>query len=372
MSGGYLCRPMYKLLRPLLFRYDPERAHHLTFNLLEVAAKVPGALKLVGGSRPPANAAVKVMGLLFPSPVGLAAGMDKDAKHVGALSALGFGFIEVGTLTPLAQPGNDKPRLFRLLADRALINRMGFNNGGVVAAVARLKQRKPGILIGGNIGKNKATPNDQAIGDYVKCFEALYPVVDYFVVNVSSPNTPGLRELQHKGPLLEILRTLMERGNKLSSVEHTSGGSSDAHSPLKTHHPPLRPILLKIAPDLTDAQLDDVISVVKESGIAGVVATNTTISRDNLETPAVEVFAMGAGGLSGAPMRDRSSEVVRYLRDRMPRPVVIIGVGGIDSAAAAMEKIEAGADLVQVYTGLIYEGPALVKRINEAYARWKG
>ncbi|MCC7502165.1 MAG: quinone-dependent dihydroorotate dehydrogenase [Flavobacteriales bacterium] len=346
---------MYKLLRPLLFRYDPERAHRITFNLLEFAAKLPGALKLVGGAHPPANAAVKVMGLLFPSPVGLAAGMDKDAKHVNALSDLGFGFIEVGTLTPLAQPGNDKPRLFRLPADRALINRMGFNNGGVFDAVERLKQRQPGILIGGNIGKNKATPNERAIEDYVKCFDALHAVVDYFVVNVSSPNTPGLRELQDKAPLLAILTRLMELNAK--------------HAELNGQR---RPILLKIAPDLTNVQLDDVISVVKESGIAGVIATNTTISRDDLETPAVEVVAMGAGGLSGAPMRDRSTNVVRYLRDRMPRPIVIIGVGGIDSAAAAMEKIEAGADLVQVYTGLIYEGPALVKRINEAYARWKG
>lgn len=346
---------MYKLFRPLLFRYEPERAHQLTFNLLEFAAKVPGALKLVGGSRPPAKAAVKVMGLLFPSPVGLAAGMDKDAKHVNALSSLGFGFIEVGTLTPLAQPGNDKPRLFRLPADRALINRMGFNNGGVLAAVERLKLRQPGILIGGNIGKNKSTPNEQAIDDYVKCFEPLHAVVDYFVVNVSSPNTPGLRELQDKAPLLAILNRLMALN---AQYAHQVGHQ--------------RPILLKIAPDLTNAQLDDVISVVKESGIAGVIATNTTISRDDLETPAAEVVAMGAGGLSGVPVRDRSTDVVRYLRDRMPRPIVIIGVGGIDSAAAAMDKIEAGADLVQVYTGLIYEGPALVKRINEAYARWKG
>ncbi len=355
MSGRYLCCPMYKLFRPLLFRYEPERAHHLTFNLLEFAAKVPGALKLVGGSRPPAKAAVKVMGLLFPSPVGLAAGMDKDAKHVNALSSLGFGYIEVGTLTPLAQSGNDKPRLFRLPADRALINRMGFNNGGVLAAVERLKQRQPGILIGGNIGKNKATPNEQAIDDYVKCFEALHTVVDYFVVNVSSPNTPGLRELQDKAPLLAILNRLMAL-----NIQHSDKIGLR------------RPILLKIAPDLTNAQLDDVISVVKESGIAGVIATNTTVSRDDLETPAAEVVAMGAGGLSGVPVRDRSTDVVRYLRDRMPRPIVIIGVGGIDSAAAAMEKIEAGADLVQVYTGLIYEGPALVKRINEAYAKWKG
>ncbi|MBL8000758.1 MAG: quinone-dependent dihydroorotate dehydrogenase [Flavobacteriales bacterium] len=344
---------MYKLLRPLLFSRSPEQAHHLTFDLLELASKVPGALALVGGAKPPAKAAVEVMGLRFPSPVGLAAGMDKDAKHVDALSALGFGFIEIGTLTPVAQPGNEQPRLFRLPTDRALINRMGFNNGGVQAAVERLRKRKPGIIVGGNIGKNKVTPNEQALDDYVTCFEALYPVVDYFVVNVSSPNTPGLRALQDKGPLLEILTRL-----------HALNGQRSGSGPRK-------PILLKIAPDLTDAQLDDVVAVVKESGIAGVIATNTTISREGLRTPKGEVEVMGAGGVSGAPVRQRSTEVVRYLRDRLPRPIVIIGVGGIDSAEAALEKLQAGADLVQVYTGLIYEGPALVKRINQAYARWK-
>ncbi len=347
---GYLRPPMYKLLRPLLFLLSPERAHHITFSLLEVASKVPGMLALVGGKRPPAAAGVKVMGLHFPSPVGLAAGMDKDAKHVDALSALGFGFIEVGTLTPVAQPGNEQPRLFRLPADRALINRMGFNNGGVQAAVERLRARKPGILVGGNIGKNKNTPNERATDEYLKCFEALHTVVDYFVVNVSSPNTPGLRALQDKEPLLALLRTLQQR-------------NASGRGP--------KPILLKIAPDLTDDQLEDVCSVVRESGIAGVIATNTTVSRASLRTPKDQVDTMGAGGLSGAPVRTRSTEVVRYLRERLPRPWVVIGVGGIDSAEAAMEKLEAGADLVQVYTGLIYEGPALVARINEAFAAWK-
>lgn len=346
---------MYALLRPLLFSMPPERAHHFTFGLLELAAKLPGALALTGGAKPPARSAVEVMGLKFPSPVGLAAGMDKDARHVDAMAALGFGFIEVGTLTPKPQPGNEKPRLFRLPADRALINRMGFNNGGVVEAVERLRKRRPGIIVGGNIGKNKATPNEQAVNDYITCFEALYPVVDYFVVNVSSPNTPGLRELQEKAPLLEILGRLKELGDQMI------GRSDD-----RTMKP--RPILLKIAPDLTDAQLDDVCAVVKESGIAGVIATNTTIARDKLSTPKADVEAMGAGGVSGAPVRQRSTEVVRYLRHRLPRPLVIIGVGGIESAEAAMEKLNAGADLVQVYTGLIYEGPALVKRINQAYA----
>ncbi|MBL8011493.1 MAG: quinone-dependent dihydroorotate dehydrogenase [Flavobacteriales bacterium] len=363
---------MYRLLRPLLFSRSPERAHHLTFDLLELASKVPGALGLVGGAKPPAKAAVELMGLRFPSPVGLAAGMDKDAKHVDALSALGFGFIEIGTLTPVAQPGNERPRLFRLPADRALINRMGFNNGGVQAAVERLRKRKPGIIVGGNIGKNKVTPNEQALDDYVTCFEALYPVVDYFVVNVSSPNTPGLRALQDKGPLLAILSALQAKAQSRSGEYRVaSSATAEVHSPLATRNSTTKPILLKIAPDLTDAQLDDVVAVVKESGIAGVIATNTTISREGLRTPKGEVEAMGAGGVSGAPVRQRSTEVVRYLRDRLPRPIVIIGVGGIDSSEAAMEKLEAGADLVQVYTGLIYEGPALVKRINQAYARWK-
>lgn len=338
---------MYKLLRPLLFSLSPERAHHFTFNLLEAAKRIPGALALVGGKRPQAHAAVQVMGLHFPGPVGLAAGMDKDAKHVDALARIGFGHVEVGTLTPVAQPGNERPRLFRLKADHALINRMGFNNGGVQAAVQRLRKRAPGIVVGGNIGKNKVTPNERAIDDYVKCFEALHPVVDYFTVNVSSPNTPGLRALQEKGPLLEILQELKRR---------------DASKTVQ------RPILLKIAPDLTDEQLDDIVAVVKESGIAGVIATNTTIARARLKMPKPELDAIGAGGLSGPPVRARSTEVVRYLRARLPKPVVIIGVGGIDSAEAAMEKLDAGADLLQVYTGLIYEGPGLLERVNAAYA----
>ncbi len=337
---------MYRLLRPLLFRLSPEKAHRLTFSLLEL----PGAAMLSGGALPPKEAALEVMGLRFPGPVGLAAGMDKDAKHVDALARIGFGSIEIGTVTPVPQSGNDLPRLFRLKPDRALINRMGFNNGGVQAAVERLRKRKPGIIVGGNIGKNKVTSNENAISDYVKCFEALHEVVDYFVVNVSSPNTPGLRALQEKGPLLAILNELRSRDTAKS-----------------TH----RPILLKIAPDLTNEQLEDIVSVVKESGIAGVIATNTTVSRDGLRTSKNEVDAMGAGGVSGAPVRRRSTDVVRYLRERLPKPVVIIGVGGIDSAEAAIEKLEAGADLVQVYTGLVYEGPALLKRINQAYVRWK-
>ena len=363
---------MYALLRPLLFLLPPERAHHLTFRLLGISSRIPGMLALVGGAKPPRAAATDVMGLHFPSPVGLAAGMDKDAKHVHALARIGFGFIEVGTLTPKSQPGNPQPRLFRLKKDRALINRMGFNNGGVHAAVERLRHRMPGIIVGGNIGKNKDTPNERAIDDYIACFDALYGVVDYFVVNVSSPNTPGLRALQEKGPLLEILRALMELGQNRANGEKRMVSGGD-HSPVANDHSPARskPILLKIAPDLTDGQLDDIVSVVKESGIAGVIATNTTIARAGLRTAQAELESIGAGGLSGAPVRARSTEVITCLRERLPRPIVIIGVGGIDSWEAAKEKLEAGADLVQVYTGLVYEGPSLVNRINQSFAAWR-
>jgi dihydroorotate dehydrogenase len=347
---------MYRLLRPFLFSLPPERAHHLTFSLLELAARIPALLPLASGAKPPAGAAVEAMGLRFPSPVGLAAGMDKDARHVDALAAIGFGFIEVGTLTPRPQPGNPQPRLFRLKKDRALINRMGFNNGGVQAAVERLRSRKPGIVVGGNIGKNKDTPNERALDDYLACFDALHDVVDYFVVNVSSPNTPGLRALQEKGPLLGILSALKER-----SMLRSTSGTQQVRPP--------KPILLKIAPDLSEGELDDIVAVVKESGIAGVIATNTTIAREGLHARKAELEAIGAGGLSGAPLRVRSTEVVRYLRQRLQRPVAIIGVGGIDSWEAAKEKLDAGADLVQVYTGLVYQGPALVRRINAGYAR---
>ena len=362
---------MYALLRPLLFLFPPERAHRITFTLLEFAKHIPGALALFGGRKPPSSAGIEAMGLRFPGPVGLAAGMDKNAEHVDALGRIGFSHVEIGTVTPLAQPGNERPRLFRLKPDRALINRMGFNNDGMLAAVARLKSRPSGIVVGGNIGKNKVTPNEQAVDDYLKCFEALHPVVDYFTVNVSSPNTPGLRALQEKEPLLALLQVLKRKGEAMGE-EWRVESADPQHSLLSTlHSPRIKPILLKIAPDMTDEQLDDVVAVVKESGIQGVVATNTTISRADLRTTQAELEAIGAGGLSGAPVWARSTEVVRYLRARLPRPYVIIGVGGIDSAGAAIEKLEAGADLVQVYTGLVYEGPALLKRINEAYVTWK-
>lgn len=289
-----------------------------------------------------------VFGLTFDNPVGLAAGFDKDAKLYDELSYYGFGFIEIGTLTPKPQPGNEKPRMFRLPADEALINRMGFNNEGVEAAVQRLKKKRTRVIIGGNIGKNKDTPNEEAVGDYEKCFEALFDHVDYFVVNVSSPNTPGLRALQDKEPLTALL----------SRVKQLNGAK-----------PNPKPVLLKIAPDLTDEQLDDIIDIVRVTRIDGVIATNTTIDRSNLRTPKDEVEKIGMGGLSGKPLTKRSTEVIRYLSEKSGKAFPIIGVGGIHSAEDAIEKLNAGASLVQIYTGFVYEGPALVKKINQAILR---
>lgn len=280
----------------------------------------------------------EVFGLKFRNPVGLAAGFDKDAKLYQELSHFGFGFIEIGTLTPKPQEGNPKKRLFRLKEDQAIINRMGFNNGGVEAAALRLQQNK-GVLIGGNIGKNKSTPNEAAVSDYEICFDALYDVVDYFVVNVSSPNTPNLRELQDKEPLTLLLQTLQSKNET---------------------HPKAKPILLKIAPDLTDEQLLDIIDIVKTTKIAGVIATNTTISRDGLQAENKKE----TGGLSGKPLAKRATEVIRFLSEKGNKAFPIIGVGGIHTADDAIEKLEAGASLVQLYTGFIYEGPALVKAIN--------
>ena len=285
----------------------------------------------------------EIMGLKFKNPVGLAAGFDKNADLVEELAAFGFGFIEIGTVTPLPQPGNDKPRMFRLPADKGLINRMGFNNQGVDVVAARLSRvKRNGLVIGGNIGKNKITPNEDAVSDYIKCFDRLFDVVDYFVVNVSSPNTPGLRELQEKEPLKKILNTLQQR-NRKNDIS--------------------RPILLKIAPDLSESQLDDIIEIVQETNIAGVVATNTTISRDGLVS--AEALKIETGGLSGKPLTQRSTEVIRYLSEKSKKSFVIIGVGGIHSPEDAVEKLEAGASLIQLYTGFIYEGPGLVKKINK-------
>ena len=335
---------MYKLIKPLLFQYDPENMHHFVTGGLRAANRVWGAKRLIRGAFQLKDQRLEreVMGLKFNNPVGLAAGFDKNADLVEELADFGFGFIEVGTVTPLPQPGNEKPRMFRLPQDEALINRMGFNNQGVDVVAHRLKRvKRDGLIIGGNIGKNKNTPNEDAVSDYIKCFDRLFDVVDYFVVNVSSPNTPGLRELQEKEPLKHILNTLQQR-NRKNDIS--------------------RPILLKIAPDLSDAQLDDIVEIVNETGIAGVIATNTTISRENLMSP--DLLKAETGGLSGKPVRSRSTEVIRYLSQRSNRSFVIIGVGGIHSAEDAKEKLDAGASLIQIYTGFIYEGPGLIKQIN--------
>ena len=337
--GEWLYR---RVIRPIAFGIDPERAHYATMGLFGFGLSLPligGALRRSLKVDATAQDGVEVAGLRFPHRIGLAAGFDKDGRWLDALSNMGFAFVEVGTITPKPQPGNPKPRLFRLKQDRGLINRMGFNNGGLDALVDRLKQRPEGLIVGGNIGRNKVTPNERASDDYLACFVGLHPHVDYFAVNVSSPNTPGLRELQDRAPLTALLQRLMAY-NQSQEVQ--------------------RPVFLKIAPDLSDAQLDDIVGLVEDTGIQGVIATNTTIARAGLKTSTAEVEAIGAGGLSGAPVRQRSTEVVRYLRER--GNFAIIGVGGVEDAASAREKIEAGADLVQVYSGMIYTGPGIVKQ----------
>ncbi len=343
---------MYKrFIFPILSKFDPESVHNFTFSFLKFGFKIPGVRFLTRSffviNDP--RLETEVFGLKFKSPVGLAAGLDKGAVLFDELGSFGFGFIEIGTVTPKPQPGNDLPRLFRLKTDEALINRMGFNGEGVKAVVERLKKRRDfSVMIGGNIGKNKVTPNENAIDDYEICFNELFDYVDYFVINVSSPNTPGLRELQDKEPLMKLL-------NHLQSIN------------LQKNKP--KPILLKIAPDLTDGQLDDIISIVKETKIAGVVATNTTISRSGLKTLMGNVEKIGAGGLSGKPLTKRSTEVVKYLCEKSNHAFPVIAVGGIMTPADALEKIRAGAALVQIYTGFIYEGPELVKKINKAMFR---
>lgn len=338
---------MYKaLLKPVFFLFPPETIHHIVFKLIKFFCKIPGIPALLKSAYIVNDKRLerKLFGLTFPNPVGLAAGFDKDAKLFDELGYFGFGFIEIGTLTPKAQPGNEKPRMFRLPEDEALINRMGFNNGGAAEAVERLKKRKTSILIGGNIGKNKVTPNEEAVADYEKCFHTLKAHVDYFVINVSSPNTPNLRALQDKEPLTKLL-THIKTLNQREKIQ--------------------RPILLKIAPDLTNEQLDDIIGIMKDTKIDGLIATNTTIDRSNLKTDKTKVDALGAGGLSGKPLTKRSTEVIRYLSDKSGKAFPIIAVGGIHTGADAIEKLNAGASLVQVYTGFIYEGPGIVKRINK-------
>ncbi|MDG1346545.1 MAG: quinone-dependent dihydroorotate dehydrogenase [Crocinitomicaceae bacterium] len=338
---------MYRLIRSILFKFDPEKIHYFTTSMLKNTLRMPGGKGLFKKMFFVEDAKLEreIGGLKFKNPVGLAAGFDKNASMYNEMYYCGFGFIEIGTVTPKGQAGNDKPRLFRLKPDSAIINRMGFNNEGLEEAISNLKKKNVDILIGGNIGKNKVTPNDSAEEDYRICFEALFPYVDYFVVNVSSPNTPNLRDLQEKEPLKKLLSLLMTKNKEQEKS---------------------KPIFLKIAPDLTDTQLDEIIEIVQETRIQGVIATNTTIQRDHLQTSTNELEHIGDGGLSGKPLSKRSTEVVRYLADKSEKSFNIIGVGGIHSEQDALDKLDAGADLVQIYTGFIYEGPGLVKRINKA------
>jgi dihydroorotate dehydrogenase len=339
---------MYKLFfRPILFLIDAETVHYLVFRGLRILSGIPGVKAILRKSFIYEHSQLKkkLFGLTFENPVGLAAGFDKDARLIDELSTIGFGFIEIGTLTPQPQAGNDKPRLFRLPKDRALINRMGFNNGGATTAVDYLRKRKSRVIVGGNIGKNKTTANENALDDYARCFETLFDHVDYFVVNVSSPNTPGLRALQEKEPLRQLLDHIKKRS--LSK-------------------PRPKPVLLKIAPDLSEEQLLDIVEILKSTNADGVIATNTTLSRAELETAPAEVKNAGAGGLSGAPLKKKSDDVIRFLRKNLGPAFPIIGVGGIMCTQDALDKLEAGADLLQIYTGFIYEGPGFIKAINKA------
>jgi dihydroorotate dehydrogenase len=322
-----------------------ETAHYFTLNVLQTLQKIPGVFGLMRSMNFVKNE-VKFVGITFPNRVGLAAGFDKNAKYLREFQSLGFGFVEIGTVTPLAQPGNDKPRLFRLIKDEAIINRMGFNNDGVDVVVERLKNRPKDLIVGGNIGKNKVTPNENAQRDYEICFEKLYDVVDYFVVNVSSPNTPNLRALQDKEPLTKILSSLITMRNGFAKQGKM-----------------VKPVLLKIAPDLTVEQLNDVVDIVKDTQIEGVVATNTTISREGLLASKAEIEQIGAGGLSGKILFNHATEVLAHLYQKSNGSIPLIGVGGIDTAEKASQKMKAGATLVQLYTGFIYKGPKLVKAI---------
>jgi dihydroorotate dehydrogenase len=343
---------MYKnLIRPLFFTVDPEKVHHQVVALLKLGFSIPGVRLLVKRMCRVDDPVLRkeLFGLTFINPVGIAAGFDKNAHVYNELSDLGFGFVEIGTVTPKGQPGNPRKRLFRLPGDRGLINRMGFNNDGVDAAVANLKKRTTKAIVGGNLGKNTLTPNTEAVNDYVQVMEGLFDYVDYFVVNVSCPNITDLRELQDQEALLRILSNLREINKK---------------------KPNPKPILLKVSPDLNWSQLDEVIDLAKKRLIDGVVAVNTTITRQQLNTPEEEVKAIGNGGLSGAPLKKRATEVIRYLADKSGKAFPIIGVGGIETPEDAIEKLEAGADLLQVYTGFIYEGPFIAKKINKALVNY--
>ncbi|WP_274475852.1 quinone-dependent dihydroorotate dehydrogenase [Mangrovimonas aestuarii] len=338
---------MYKLLiRPILFSFDPERIHHFTFSLVKLLNKLPFVPAIIRGIYQVNDKRLerKLFGLTFKNPVGLAAGFDKNAVLYNELANFGFGFIEIGTVTPKGQEGNPKKRLFRLKDDKGIINRMGFNNEGVEAAIAQLKKNKGKVIIGGNIGKNTSTTPEGYTADYLECFKALHPYVDYFVLNVSCPNVGSHAKLTDKDYLEELIGEV-QKANTAFDVQ--------------------KPILLKIAPDLNPIQLDEIIELVAKTKIDGVIASNTSVSREGLLASDAQLEAIGNGGLSGQPIKEKSTQVIQYLAEKSNKAFPIIGVGGIHSEADALEKIKAGADLVQVYTGFIYEGPALVKRINK-------
>ena len=340
-------------IKPLLFLMSPEKAHYFATGCLTFFSKIPGVSNLMEAFFDLKDQRLEreFFGLKFKNPVGLAAGFDKDARWYNDLAHLGFGFIEIGTLTPKGQIGNPKPRLFRIPEDEGLINRMGFNNLGAEDAIERLKHRKTNIIIGGNIGKNTATSNENALDDYLFNFNTLHDYVDYFVVNVSCPNVKDLTKLQDTPFLLKLL-------GELKQINQTKAKP--------------KPILLKIAPDLNNDQLDEVIDIVAQTKIDGIIATNTTTSREGLKTDAERVNEIANGGLSGKPIKERATEVIRYLAEKSNKAFPIIGVGGIHSAQDALDKLEAGADLIQIYTGFIYEGPGLIKDINKAILKHHG
>ena len=342
---------MYKLIiRPILFCFDPERVHHFTFSLIRFLNKLPVVSGLIRKMYAVEDARLekKVFGLTFKNPVGLAAGFDKNAVLYNELANFGFGFIEIGTVTPKGQAGNPKKRLFRLKEDQGIINRMGFNNEGVEAAIINLKKNKGNVIIGGNIGKNTLTKPENYTQDYLECFQALHPYVDYFVLNVSCPNVGSHAKLNDKEYLEELI-----------------GAVQKANTDFKSQ----KPVLLKIAPDLNDNQLDEIIELVIKTKLDGVIASNTSIDRSDLKASSQQLEVIGNGGLSGLPIKDKSTRVIKYLSEKSGKAFPIIGVGGIHSATDALEKMKAGADLVQLYTGFIYEGPKLVKRINKAHLK---
>lgn len=338
---------MYKsIIRPLFFLFDPEKIHHFTFSFIKISFKLPLISTLVRKLFVVENPKLerKLFGLTFKNPVGLAAGFDKNAVLYNELADFGFGFVEIGTVTPNSQSGNPKKRLFRLKKDEGIINRMGFNNNGVDEAVKQLKKNKGKVIIGGNIGKNTATSPEHYTDDYIKCFKVLHEYVDYFVLNVSCPNVGSHAKLTDKDYLVELITTIQKEDSKFKKQ---------------------KPILLKIAPDLNTIQLDEVIEIINKTKIEGVIATNTSVSREGLKASEEVLNTIGYGGLSGKPIKDKSTEVIRYLADKSNKAFAIIGVGGIHSAEDAVEKLNAGADLVQIYTGFIYEGPSLVRKINK-------